>query len=140
MADVQRPTLLTVLGVLAIIGGVLSIIGGIFFLLAAFGAFTVSVIWGLLALIVAIATLGGGVIGLMAGVKIMGNKPKGVNMLKLYTYIGIGSTILWAIIASGALKQPFSFGGLIKDLIIPVIILVLLFTQKSVQEYEKQVG
>ncbi len=140
MSDVQRPTLLTILGVLAIIGGVLSIIGGIVFLIAAFGAFTLSVIWGLLALIVAALTLGGGVIGLMAGIKIMGNKPKGVSQLKLYTYIGIGSSILWQIISAGALKQPFSVGDLFKNLIIPVIILVLLFTQQSVKDYEQKVG
>ncbi len=140
MADVERPTILTVLGVLAIIGGVLSIIGGLFFLIAAFGAFKLSALWGLLSLLVAVLTLAGGVIGLMAGIKIMGNKPKGVNMLKLYTYIGIGSSILWQIIASAALSQPFSFGGLIKNLIIPIIILVVLFTQQSVKDYEQKVG
>lgn len=140
MADVERPTLLTVLGVLAIIGGVLSIIGGLFFLIAAFGAFKLSVLWGLIALIVAVLTLAGGVIGLMAGIKIMGNKAKGVSMLKLYTYIGIASSVLWQIIATAALNQPFAVGGFIKNLIIPIIILVLLFTQQSVKDYEQKVG
>jgi hypothetical protein len=140
MSDVERPTILTVLGVLAIIGGVLSIIGGIFFLLAAFGAFKISVVWGLLALVVAALTMGAGVVGLLAGIKIMGNKPKGVSMLKLYTYIGIASSILWQIIATAALKQPFEIGGLVKNLIIPIIILVVLFTQQAVKDYEQKVG
>ncbi len=140
MADVARPTVLTVLGVLAIIGGVLSIIGGIVFLIAAFGAFKLSVLWGLVALIVAVLTAAGGVLGLMAGLKIMGNKPKGVSMLKLYTYIGIASSVLWQIISSAAFNQAFSFGGFIKNLIFPVIILVILFTQQAVKDYEKQVG
>ena len=118
MSDVQRPTVLTVLGVLAIIGGVLSAIVGVLALLGSFILFKVSMGAGLLVLLGAAIAIASGVVGLMAGVKIMGNKPKGVYFLKIYAYIGIAGTILstiGSVVAVGS--QAFSVGGLIKNMI-----------------------
>ncbi|MBN1533954.1 MAG: hypothetical protein JXA20_14890 [Spirochaetes bacterium] len=139
MADEKRPTVLTVLAVLALIGAIFSVIFGIIGLIGSFPMMAISVGAGLFLLLAALCALASGAVGILAAVKIFGDKPKGVNFLKLYAYIGIGWAVLTQIgtIISGA---GFSFGGLIRSLVFPAIVLIIIFTQQSVKDYESRVG
>jgi hypothetical protein len=139
MGDGDRPTVLTVLAVLALIGAIFSAIFGIIGLIAAFPLMGMSVAAGLFMLLAALCALASGAVGILAGIKIFGNKPKGVYFLRLYAYIGIGWAVLTQIgtIISGA---GFSFGGLIRSLIFPAIVLIIIFTQQAVKDYESRVG
>jgi len=141
MADEKRPTVLTVLAVLALIGAVFSLIGGVILLIAAFPLMALSVVAGLLSLITAIGLLAGGVVGLLAGIKIFGDKPKGVYFMRLYAYIGLGFAILGQIATVIQLGSAgFTFSGLIRAIIFPAIVLVIIFTQQAVKDYEARVG
>lgn len=62
MADVQRPTLLTVLGILSIIGGVLSIIAAIFLIIVVAAVFKMGVGSGILVLLAGLIAAASGVV------------------------------------------------------------------------------
>ena len=142
MADVERPTVLTVLAVLVLIGAAWSCIAALIGIPVTIGFFALGgVVAGLFLLLWTVSAIASAIVGIMGGVKIFGNKPKGVNFLRLYAYIGCAAAVLNQIGAVAmAGSSGFSVGGLIGGLIFPGICLALIFTQQPIKDYESQVG
>jgi|GEM_PF-1294808 len=134
MSEVKRPTLLTVLAVLAIIGGVFSCIGAILVLIGIAAIFATGAGSGIAILISGIISCAVGIYGLLAGIKVMGNKPKCLEMMKYFAIGSIAANILTTISYKIA-GLPISWGGLIVGLAIGGAILAYIMTNKEVQEW-----
>ncbi len=127
MADVQRPTILTVLAVLTIIWGVFGIIANIVVIAAGTIAGAFILILGLIGLAIAI-------ISLLAGIGLLGNKKLGINMLRIYAYSALGYQFLYIVyyLMKGL---PIGWTSTIIGITIPAAIIYLLLKNEEVISY-----
>jgi len=137
MADVQRPTVLTILAVLAIIGGVFSAIGAVLLIIG-----TIAIVisgaaglTGILSLVIALISVGIGIVGLIAGIAVMGNKKTGVDLMKKYAMANIAYQVVFVIYTLVVLSGAVSWSSVVIGLAISGAILYFLMMNEGVKSY-----
>ena len=138
MSDVQRPSVITLLAVLAIITGVFSLIrgglmifGGISQLMAGVG--------GVFVLIIGILSLAVGAMALVSGIKVIWNKTGGIALMQKYAFALIGYNVIW-VVYSIATGGKIGWMNLISELAICIITLALIKTSEEVKAYLESVA
>lgn len=137
MAEGQRPTVGTVLGILNIIFGGLGIIFGITGTLAASGLTALIGVSGVLILILAIVGLAVAALCLVAGIGLLMNKKWSVMLSTVYALANIAVQILNVILYAafiGTETIVANLFGTIVGVAYPIIVLILI-NQKPVKDF-----
>jgi hypothetical protein len=135
MSDVQRPMILTLLGVLAIITGVFSIIrgglmifGGISQLMAGVG--------GIAEILIGILSLAVGAVALFCGIRVLIDKAGSVGLMQKYAAALIVYNVIWVVFSSVA-GGKISWLSVIFEIVISGITLALIKTNEDIKSYQE---
>lgn len=138
MADTQRPPLLTLLAVLALVVGVFSFIRGG---LLIFGGVTqiVAGVGGIFEIIFGILSLAVSVLAFLCGLWVLREKTEGVRMMKLYAIALGGYNLLWIVysIVSGGRVSWYSA---VSELLIAAVTFWILMTGEDLASHSDSVG
>lgn len=133
MADVQRPMVLTLLAVLAVITGVFSVIrgglmifGGISQLMAGVG--------GIVEIIIGILSLAVGVVALICGIRVYWDKPGSVSLMQKYALALLAYNLVWVVFSSVS-GGKVSWLSVLSELAICIITLALIKTNEEIKAY-----
>lgn len=133
MSDVQRPLILTLLGVLALITGVFSAIrgglmiyGGITQLMAGVG--------GVAEIIIGVLSLAVGAAALICGIMVLVDRSGGVALMQKYAIALIAYNVIWVVfsIASGG---KISWLSVIFETAICAVTLAMIKTNEEIKSY-----
>jgi hypothetical protein len=138
MPDVQRPSVITLLAVLAIITGVFSNIRGGLTIFSGISQI-VDGVGGVFVLIIGILSLAVGAVALVSGIKVIWNKTGGIVLLQMYAFALIGYNVIW-VIYSFATGGKIGWMNLISELAICIITLALIKTSEEVKAYLEAIG
>jgi hypothetical protein len=133
MSDVQRPSVVTLLAVLAIITGVFSIIRGGLLIFQGINQLMDGVS-GVFVLIIGIVSLAVGVIALISGIKVMWNKTGGIALMQKYAVALLGYNVIWVIYSSVA-GGKIGWLNLLSELAIGIITIGLIKTSEDIKAY-----
>ncbi|MBN2078891.1 MAG: hypothetical protein JW838_07985 [Spirochaetes bacterium] len=138
MADTQRPPLLTLLAVLALVVGVFSFIRGG---LLIFGGVTqvMAGVGGVFEIIFGILSLAVSVLAFLCGLAVLREKAGGVRTMKLYA-LALGTyNLLWVIysIASGGRVSWYS---VVSEILIAAVTFWILMTGEDLASYSDSLG
>ncbi len=133
MSPVQRPLILTLLGVLAIITGVFSIIrgglmiyGGISQLMAGVG--------GIAEIIIGVLSLAVGVVALICGIRVLLDKAGSVELMQKYAIALIAYSVIW-VVFSIVTGGKISWLSVIFELAICGITISMIRTNEDIKSY-----
>jgi hypothetical protein len=133
MSDIQRPTVGTLLAVLAIITGVFSIIRGGLLIFQGINQL-IEGVSGVFVLIIGILSLAVGVLALVSGIKVMWDKIGGIALMQKYAIALIGYNVIWviySIVAGGKI----GWLNLLSELAIGIITIGLIKTNEDIKAY-----
>ncbi len=138
MADTQRPPLLTLLAVLALVVGVFAFIRGG---LLIFGGVTqvVAGVGGIFEIIFGILSLAVSVLAFLCGLGVLREKAGGVRMMKLYALALGGYNLLWVVysLVSGGRVSWYSA---VSEILIAVFTFWILMTGEDLASYSDSLG
>lgn len=138
MSDDQRPTILTLIAVLAIIIGIFSGIRGV---LMIFGGINqlIAGVGGIFDLIVGLLSAAVGVFAIISGAVVMREKTGGVDFLKKYAIAVIAYNVIWVIytrVAGGKV----SWLSVLVELAICIATIVFIMTNDDLKKYAEAKG
>ncbi len=133
MSDVQRPIILTLLGVLAIITGVFSIIRGG---LMIFGGITqlMAGVGGIAEIIIGILSLAIGSVALACGIMVLLDKAGGVGLMQKYAFALIAYNVIWIAFAFAS-GGKISWLSVIFETAIAAATLAMIRTNDDIKAY-----
>lgn len=133
MSDVQRPLVLTLLGVLAIITGVFSIVRGGLMIFGGISQVTAGV-GGIPEIIIGALSLAVGAAALACGIMVLVDRAGGVPLMQKYAIGLIAYNVIWVIFAvvSGG---KISWASVIFETAICLITLSLIRTNDEIKAY-----
>ncbi|OHD66644.1 MAG: hypothetical protein A2176_05110 [Spirochaetes bacterium RBG_13_51_14] len=138
MSDIQKPTVLNLLAVLALITGVFSSIRGG---LMIFGGISqiIGDVGGVFEIIIGVASLGVGVIAFISGIKVLWDRAGGIAIIKMYAIGLIGYNVLWVVytVAAGG---KVSWLSVVSELVIGAATIALIMTNEEVSKYSESLG
>lgn len=133
MSDVQRPLILTLLGVLAIITGVFSairgglmIFGGISQLMAGVG--------GISEIIIGVLSLAVGAVALACGIMVLIDRAGGVGLMQKYAIALVAYNVIW-VVFSIATGGKISWVSVIFEIAICGITISMIRTNDDIKSY-----
>ncbi|MBN2161247.1 MAG: hypothetical protein JW807_17800 [Spirochaetes bacterium] len=138
MPDVQKPMLLTLLAVLAIIVGVFSsirgglmIFGGISQIMAGVG--------GVFEIILGVLSLAVGLAALVCGIMVIWDKAGGTGLMLIYAIALIGYNAIW-VVYSIATGGKISWLSVISELLIGAVTIFQLRINEDILSYREWIG
>lgn len=133
MADVQRPGVVTLLAILAIITGVFSIIRSALLIFQGIN-YLIEGVSGVFVLIIGILSLAVGLLALVSGIKVMWDKTGGISLMQKYAIALIVYNVIWVIYSSVA-GGKISWLNLLSELAIGIITIGLIKTNEDIKAY-----
>jgi hypothetical protein len=133
MSDIQRPSIVTLLAILAIITGVFSIIRSGLLIFQGINL-QIEGVSGVFVLIIGILSLAVGVLALVSGIRVMWDNTGGMALMQKYAIALIGYNIIWIIYSSVA-GGKISWLSLISELAIGIITIGLIKTSEDIKAY-----
>jgi len=133
MSDVQRPLILTLLGVLAIITGVFSIVRGGLMIFGGINQLAAGV-GGIPEIIIGVLSLAVGAVTLACGIMVLIDRSGGIPLMQKYAIGLIAYNVIWVVfaIASGG---KISWVSVIFETVICLITLSLIRTNDEIKAY-----
>ena len=138
MSDVQRPSVVTLLAVLAIITGVFSFIRGGLMIFHGISQL-VDGVGGVFILIIGIVSLAVGALALVSGIKVIWNKTGCIALMQKYAFALIGYNVI-RVVYSIATGGKIGWMNLFSELAIGIITLALIKTSEEIKAYLESVG
>ncbi len=141
MAEVERPVIVTVLAVMAVFAGVVFSAVALFSIISVINGLKIYIASeSFITFLLIIVYCAAGFMGIFSGVLILKNRPRGIFFLRILSYLIIIYAVLYQI---GTITlvgiSGFSFWGLLQGLVFPLVVLIVVYTQQGVKEYERQV-
>ncbi|TFH38712.1 MAG: hypothetical protein E4G96_10090 [Chrysiogenales bacterium] len=138
MSESQRPPLLTMLAILALVVGVFSLIRGG---LLIFGGISqvIAGVGGVFEIIIGILSLGVATLALMGGILVFREKTGGIASMKLYAATLAAYNLIWVIysIASGGRVSWYS---VVSEFLIAGATIWILMTNEEVASHSDSIG
>lgn len=135
MSDLQRPMILTLLGVLAVITGVFStirgglmIFGGASQLMAGVG--------GIAEILIGCLSLAVGAVALFCGIRVLIDKAGSVGLMQKYAAALIVYNVIWVVFSSLA-GGKISWVSVIFEIAIGGITLAMIRTNEDIKSYQE---
>jgi hypothetical protein len=137
MSDTQRPPVLTLLAILALITGVFSVIRGG---LLIFGGISqvMDGVGGIFEIIIGVLDLAVGALAIISGIKVLLNKAGGVALMWKFAIALIGYNVIWVLYASVA-GGTVSWLSVLCELAICIVTLGLIKTSEEIKAYLESV-
>ncbi len=133
MSEIQRPSVVTLLAILAIITGVFSFIRGGLLIFQGINQL-IEGVSGVFVLIIGILSLAVGVLALVSGIKVMWDKTGGMPLLQKYAIALIVYNIIWVVYSSVA-GGKISWLSLLAELAIGILTIGLIKTNEDIKAY-----
>jgi hypothetical protein len=138
MSDVQRPPVLTLLAVLAIITGIFSLIRGGLLIFGGISQVMDGVV-GIAEILIGVLGLAVAVLGIISGARVLLNKAGGVALLWKFAIAMLGYTLIWVIYRS-VTGGMVSWISVLVELAISAVTLAIIKTGEEIKAYLESAG